>query len=87
MLAVILNNVFLHHKGKIILFNSREEINFFMQKFGEYCMVRKTQEGDPFGGMEAASACSNYGVYEMRASDLETATCGTITYDELIRNK
>ena len=87
MLAVILNNVFLHHKGKIILFNSKEEINFFMQKFAEYSMARKMQEGDPFAGIEITNVCSNYGVYEMRASDLETATCGTITYDELIRNK
>ena len=87
MLSVIFNNVFLHYKGKIILFNSREEINFFMQKFSEYCMARKMQEGDPFGGMEAASACGSYNIYEMQESDLKTATCGTITYDELIRNK
>lgn len=45
MLTATINNIYMHDHGKIILFNSPNEAQFFIQKFIEYSQTKAMQEG------------------------------------------
>lgn len=79
MLTVRINGLYMHDHGKIILFNSKEEIDYFINGFYNYSLNRAIQEGvDPFSIM---SLGQNIAVDEW--IEPKFSTCKTIKYEDL----
>ena len=76
------NNLYFHNKGRIILFETQDEIQYFLELFSRYSTQRLMQEGDPIGAMEASmtiqSRCNVIPNF-----DITKITCDTITMREL----
>ena len=83
MLAATLNGTYLHAHGKIILFNSEQEIEYFVQKFKEYSSTKAMSTGQ----FNLLPAIMSAGVQVEEWNDRKDAsiTCGTVKYDELKR--
>jgi hypothetical protein len=82
MFTARINGLYLHDHGKIILFNSKNEIDYFVNQFVSYCINRSATDGflDPFNIM---SLGNNVVVEEWK--EPKSCTCGTIKYDDLRR--
>ena len=75
------NNCYVHNKGRIILFESQDEIQYFLELFSQYATQRLMQEGNPIAAMQASmtiqSRCNVVPNFDREV------TCGTITMKEL----
>jgi hypothetical protein len=85
MLTARINEVYMHDHGKIILFNSQEEVNYFVQGFINYSTQQAMKQGKIFDVGEIMAARNNVVVDEWREGDEKSCTCGTIKYEELKR--
>jgi len=47
MYCILYNDYFFHKKGKIILFNDKNEINLFLNQFLNYTRTKALQIGRP----------------------------------------
>jgi len=83
MLTARINGIYMHDNGKIILFNSQEEINSFVQGFINYATQRAIKEGHMLKIGEIIAAGNNVAIDEWRDGDEKSCTCGTIKYEEL----
>ena len=76
------NDLYLHNKGRIILFETQDEAQYFLELFSRYSTQRLMQEGDPLGAIEASmtiqSRCNVIPNF-----DTTKVTCGTITMRKL----
>ena len=81
MLAAILNGTYLHAHGKIILFNSEQEIQYFVQQFKEYSSTRAMTRG--LFDLLPSIMSANVQIEEWNERRNNSITCGTVTYDEL----
>ena len=76
------NNCYYHNKGRIILFETQDEIQYFLELFIQYSTQRVMQEGNPIGAMQASMTIqSNYRI--VPNFDTTKVTCNTITMREL----
>lgn len=76
------NNCYYHNKGRIILFETQDEIRYFLELFSQYSTQRLMTEGNPIGAMQASMAIqSNYKI--IPDFDTTKVTCGTITMRKL----
>lgn len=76
------NNYYYHNKGRIILFETQDEIQYFLELFSQYSTQRLMAEGNPIGAMQASMVIqSNYKI--IPDFDTTKVTCGTITMREL----
>ena len=81
MLTARINGLYMHDHGKIILFNSKEEIDYFVNGFYNYSLNRAMKEGiDPFSVM---SLGQNIVVDEW--IEPKFSNCKTIKYEDLKR--
>ena len=83
MLTARINGLYINDHGKIILFNSKEEIEFFINNFINYSMQRASAEStiDPFSLMALTNM--NRAVQIDEWKDVKSCTCGTIKYEDL----
>lgn len=81
MFTAIINNVYMHDHGKIILFNSSDEAQFFVQKFIEYSQARAMQEGKIILIPSIMSA----DIQIEEWTDRMSCPCGTINFDNIKR--
>ena len=81
MLAATLNGTYLHAHGKIILFNSEQEIGYFVQKFKEYSSTKAMSTGQI--NLLPAIMSADVQIEEWNERKNNSITCGTVTYDEL----
>ena len=83
MFTARINGLYMNDHGKIILFNSKEEIDFFINNFINYSMQRASAEGaiDPFSIMSLGNIGRNVQIDEWK--DVKSCTCGTIKYEDL----
>ena len=83
MLTARINDLYMNDHGKIILFNSKKEIEFFINNFIDYSMRRASVEGtiDPFSIMSLGNIGRNVQIDEWK--DIKSCTCGTIKYEDL----
>ena len=76
------NNCYVHNKGRIILFETQDEIQYFLELFTQYSTQRLMQEGNPIAAVQASmtihSQCNVIPNF-----DITKVTCGTITMREL----
>lgn len=84
MLTAQINGVYMHDHGKIILFNSQEEIKYFVQNFIDFSM-QQAMRGQISSIGEIMAAGNNVVISEWRECDEKSCTCGTIKYEELKR--
>ena len=76
------NNCYFHNKGRIILFETQDEIQYFLELLTRYSTQRLMTEGNPIGAMQASMTIqSNYRV--IPNFDTTKVTCNTITMREL----
>ena len=80
MFTARINGLYLHDHGKIILFNSKNEIDYFVNQFISYCINHSAADGflNPFNIM---SLGNNVVVEEWK--EPKSCTCGTIKYEDL----
>ena len=76
------NNCYFHNKGRIILFESQQEIQYFLELFSQYSTQRLMQEGNPIGAMQASMIIQS-GCEIVPNFDTTKVTCSTITMREL----
>ena len=81
MLTATINNVYMHDHGKIILFNSPNETQFFVQKFIEYSQARAMREGR----IDLIPAIMSADVQIEEWTDRMSCTCGTVNFDDIKR--
>ena len=81
MLAATLNGTYLHAHGKIILFNSEQEIQYFVQQFKEYSSTKAMSRG--LLNLLPAIMSADVQIEEWNERKNNSITCGTVTYDEL----
>lgn len=79
MLTARINNLYLHDHGKIILFNSKEEIDYFVNGLISYCITHGLAEG--LNIAQAITLGNNIIVEEWK--DPKFCTCETIKYEDL----
>jgi len=81
MLTARINGLYMNDHGKIILFNSRDEIKYFIDSFINYAMNRGLAGGaDPFSIM---SLGNNVIIDEWTEKEEKSCTCETIKYEDL----
>lgn len=85
MLTARINGLYMNDHGKIILFNSKSEIDFFINNFVNYSIKKATAEGimDPFDIISLTNIDKNIQIEEWK--DPKSCTCGTIKYEDLKR--
>ena len=83
MFTARMNGLYMNDHGKIILFNSKEEIDFFINNFINYSMQRASAEStiDPFSLMALTNMSREVQIDEWK--DVKSCTCGTIKYEDL----
>ena len=83
MLTARINGLYMNDHGKIILFNSKNEIDFFINNFINYSMKRASTEDiiDPFSIMSLSNIGRDVQIDEWK--DVKSCTCGTIKYEDL----
>lgn len=78
------SNLYFHNKGRIILFESQEEAQYFLELFSQYSMQMLAQDGQIMAAMQVPmvlqSECSVMPVN----FDIENVECGTVFASELL---
>lgn len=75
------NNCYVHNKGRIITFESQEEIQYFLELFSQYSTQRLMHEGDPINAMQASMTIQSR--CQVIPDFNREVACGTITMREL----
>lgn len=81
MFTVTINDVYMHDHGKIILFNSPSEAQFFVQQFIEYSQTRAMQ----MGRIDLIPAIMSANVQIEEWTDRMSCICGTVNFDNIKR--
>lgn len=78
------SGLYFHNKGRIILFESQEEVQYFMKLFEQYSMYQLAQSGDPMAMMQAPMVLRSECVIKPLDFDLNEIECGTVMARELL---
>lgn len=83
---VIMHNsgLYFHNKGRIILFESQEEAQYFLELFSQYSMQMLAQEGNPMKIMQVPIILQNECRITSADFDIEKVECGTVLASELL---
>lgn len=76
------NNCYYHNKGRIILFETQDEIQYFLELLIQYSTQRLMQEGNPIAAVQASMTIqSNYRI--IPNFDTTKITCDTVMMRDL----
>ena len=78
------SGLYFHNKGRIILFESQEEAQYFMELFEKYSMHQLAQNGDPMAIMQVPMVLRSECVIKLLDFDLNEIECGTVMASELL---
>lgn len=78
------SGLYFHNKGRIILFESQQEAQYFLELFSQYSMQRLAQEGNPMKIMQVPIVLQNECNIIPVNFDIEKVECGTILASELL---
>lgn len=81
------SRLYFHYEGKIILFNTSEEANFYMDLFTKYSIQRLLQESqNPAALIEVHQRLSTVQLFEW---DFEQPSppCGFVNFNEIFTRK
>ena len=79
------SGLYFHNKGRIILFTSQEEAQYFLELFSQYSMQRIAQEQqDPMAVMQVPMVLSSECKIVPVNFDIEKVECGTVMASELL---
>ena len=76
------NREYLHKNGKIVLFETGEEANLFMNYFLQYAIQRLQSEGRGIEAMSAPMVLSQFQLIPV-SFDIETIECGVVFCKDL----
>ena len=79
------SGLYFHNKGRIILFESQEEVNNFMNMFIQYSINRLMQEGRIHEIIQAQMIPNQCKISSVDF-DIEKVKCGTVLARELFEN-
>ena len=75
------NGYYFHKEGKIILFNTPEEVIAFINMFNQYCMQRLVSERGPEGIFELHSVMPLLNIIEEDFEEIPP--CGVINFEDI----
>lgn len=81
------NGAYYHNKGRIILFESKQEAENFINMFIQYSVNRLAAEGDPFEVVGASMKIMQESVISEIDFDMNRIECGTVYAKELMEEK
>lgn len=81
------NGAYYHNKGRIILFESVQEAENFINLFIQYSLNRLAAEGDPFEVVGASMKIMQESVVSEIDFDMNGIKCGTVYARELMEEK
>lgn len=85
MLVIIhQSGLYFHNKGRIILFESQQEAQYFLELFSQYSMQMLAQEGNPMKIMRVPIILQNECRIIPVDFDIEKVECGTVLANELL---
>lgn len=85
MLVIIhQSGLYFHNKGRIILFESQQEAQYFLELFSQYSMQMLAQEGNPMKIMRVPIILQNECRIIPVDFDIEKVECGTVLASELL---
>lgn len=74
---------YIHHKGKIILFESPQEAEMFLQNFHQYSLQRLLQEKGAQGFFEVENTFSKLQIIEKVFEEIPP--CGVVSFHEIVK--
>lgn len=83
---VIMHNsgLYFHNKGRIILFESQQEAQYFLELFSQYSMQRLAQESNPMEAIQVPMILQRECKTIPVDFNINTIECGTILASELL---
>lgn len=78
------SGLYFHNKGRIILFKSQQEAQYFLELFSQYSMQMLAQEGNPMKIMQVPIILQNECRITSVDFDIEKVECGTVLASELL---
>lgn len=79
------SGLYFHNKGRIILFESQQEAQYFLELFSQYSMQRIAQEQqDPMAVMQVPMVLQGECKIMPVNFDIEKIECGTVMASELL---
>lgn len=78
------SGLYFHNKGRIILFESQQEAQYFLELFSQYSMQRLAQDGNPMKIMQVPIILQNECRIIPVDFDIEKVKCGTVLASELL---
>lgn len=78
------NGLYFHNKGRIILFTSQDEAQYFLELFSQYSMQRLAQEGQMMSVMQVPMVLQGECKIVPVNFDIEKVPCGTVMASELL---
>lgn len=75
--------LYFHNKGRIILFESQQEAQYFLELFSQYSMQRLAQDGQVMSVMQVPIILQNECVITPVNFNIEKVECGTVLSSEL----
>lgn len=77
------SGLYYHNKGRIILFESQQEAQYFLELFSQYSMQRLAQDGQVMAVMQVPIILQNECVITPVNFNIEKVECGTVLSSEL----
>ena len=77
------SGLYFHNKGRIILFESQQEAQYFLELFSQYSMQRLAKEGQPMAVMRVPMVLGECIIMPVNF-DIEKVECGTVMASELL---
>ena len=78
------SGLYFHKKGKIILFDSKEQAQYFLNGFIQYSTNEFAQQGDMDMAMQAPIIIMNEFRIMMASENIEEVECGVVYARDLI---
>lgn len=78
------SGLYFHNKCRIILFESQQEAQYFLELFSQYSMQMLAQNGNPMRVMQVPIILQNECRITPVDFDIEKVECGTVFASELL---
>lgn len=84
MLVIIYQSgLYFHNKGRIILFESQQETQYFLELFSQYLMQKLAQDGQVMSIMQVPMILQGKCKIVPVNFDIDKVECGTVLASEL----
>lgn len=77
------SRLYFHNRGRIILFETQEEAQYFLELFSQYSMQKLAQNGNPMEVMRVPMILQGECSIEPVDFNIDNIECGTVMMEEL----